>query len=102
MKQHTIIKNSFIFLIPAVLFLFAFSLFSSSQVSADSGNLNTMKSYESILVREGDTLTALADRYAGDKSHFSSRQYMTAIISLNNLSSEYIEAGQYLLLPNYL
>ncbi|MCH5252125.1 MAG: LysM peptidoglycan-binding domain-containing protein [Lachnospiraceae bacterium] len=102
MKQHAIFKNMLVFIIPVVLFFLCFFLFKAPRVSADSGDLNTMKNYESVLIREGDTLTSLSEQYAGDRSHFSSQEYMTAIISLNNLSSEYIEAGNYLLLPNYI
>lgn len=72
-----------------------------SDASANSGDLNNMKSYESVLIKEGDTLSSLARQYASPKSHFSVHEYQKAIVSLNNLSSEYIKAGNYLLLPNY-
>lgn len=90
-------------LVPVTLFmlLFFFFLFSGKSVSADAGNLNQMKSYESVLVREGDTISSLADCYAKEYSHFSKKEYIEAIVSLNDLSSEYIQSGRYLLLPQY-
>lgn len=89
--------------IPVTFFmlLFFFFLFSGKSVSADAGNLNDMKSYESVLVRDGDTISSLADCYAEKYSHFSKKEYIEAIVSLNNLSSEYIQSGSYLLLPQY-
>lgn len=91
-------------LIPATLilaFIFFFALCSGNRVSADAGDLNTMKSYESVLVREGDTISSLADSYVKEYSHFTKREYVKAIVDLNQLSSEYIQSGSYLLLPRY-
>lgn len=83
------------------MFIFFFIFSSGSHVSADAGDLNDMKSYESVLVRDGDTITSLADNYVKEYSHFTKSEYVEAIVSLNNLSSEYIQSGSYLLLPRY-
>lgn len=89
-------------LIPATLILLLiFFLAFGCSVSAETGNLNDMKSYETVLVKDGDTLSSVAASYAKEYSHFSEKDYQEAIVSLNSLSSEYIQAGSYLLLPQY-
>ena len=92
-----------LFLIIPVTFLcmLIFFFLLGSHVSADAGNLNHLKGYESILVRDGDTISTLAASYAEEYSHFTKDEYVKAIVSLNNLSSEYIQSGCYLLLPKY-
>ena len=72
-----------------------------SSASAEAGDMNVMKSYDTVLIKDGDTLSSVAASYADSYSHFSEEDYQEAIISLNNLSSEYIQAGSYLLLPQY-
>lgn len=95
--------NRFAFLlIPATLFfLLLFFFLFGSHVSAEAGNLNDMKGYETVLIKEGDTLSSVAATYADEYSYFTEDEYREAVITLNNLSSEYIQAGNYLLLPQY-
>lgn len=69
--------------------------------SADMSGQHTMKSYENVLIKSGDTLSSLADTYAEKYSNLSKAEYEEAIISLNSLPSENIHAGGYLLLPNF-
>ena len=71
------------------------------RLSADMSGQHTMKSYENVLIKSGDTLSSLADTYAEKYSNLSKAEYEEAIISLNSLSSENIHAGGYLLLPNF-
>ena len=73
----------------------------TSDYSADMSGQHTMKSYENVLIKSGDTLSSLADTYAEKYSNLSKAEYEEAIISLNSLSSENIHAGGYLLLPNF-
>lgn len=104
MKNNIRWKRILFLIIPVTLIsiiVFFFIIGAGSHVSADAGDLNTMKGYESVLVREGDTISSLADSYVEKYSHFSKAKYVEAIISLNNLSSEYIQSGNYLLLPRY-
>ena len=75
--------------------------FTGKTASADMSGQHTMKSYENVLIKSGDTLSSLADTYAEKYSNLSKAEYEEAIISLNSLSSENIHAGGYLLLPNF-
>lgn len=92
-----------LFLLIPVTFLsmLVFFFLLGSHVSADTGNINDLKGYESVLIKDGDTISSLASSYAEEYSHFTKGEYVKAIVSLNNLSSEYIQSGSYLLLPKY-
>ena len=91
MRKLLQLRFTFI-LVPAIILLLVF-------LSGFTGK--TMKSYENVLIKSGDTLSSLADTYAEKYSNLSKAEYEEAIISLNSLSSENIHAGGYLLLPNF-
>ena len=91
----------FLLISSTILLFFFFFLMLGNLVYAEAGNMKEMKSYEAILVKEGDTLSSVAATYANVYSCFSKEDYQEAIISLNSLSSEYIQSGSYLLLPQY-
>ena len=88
-------------LVPAIILLLVFLSGFTGTASADMSGQHTMKSYENVLIKSGDTLSSLADTYAEKYSNLSKAEYEEAIISLNSLSSENIHAGGYLLLPNF-
>lgn len=90
-----------ILIIPTIFLVLYFCLSFRWQVSAEYGGLNEMTSVESLLVEKGDTLSAISERYAPEYSYISAKEYMRDILELNNLHSEYIQAGKYILLPNY-
>lgn len=101
MKNIRLRRIAFLLIPATMLLLLAFFFLFGSHAAAEAGDLNDMKSYESVLVRDGDTLSSLATAYAEEYSHFTNTEYMEAIVSLNNLSSEYIHSGDYILLPRY-
>lgn len=95
-------KHKMFLLLPITLVLFIiFFLLLGNQATAEAGNLNEMKGYESVLIKDGDTLTTIADTYAKEYSHYTNSEYLDAIVSLNSLSTEHIQSGGYLLLPKY-
>ena len=100
----TFIKNHKLFLfLPVTIILFLIFLFSMGyNATAEAGNLNDMKGYESVLIKDGDTLSSIATCYAKEYSNYSDRDYMDAIVSLNSLTTEHIQSGVYILLPKYL
>lgn len=99
-KMYRVKPISFITLTFILLVLFVF--FFGNRSTANSGNLNDdMKGFESVLIKKGDTLTDIAGKYSPKYSHVSSGEYMEAIVSLNSLSTQYIHAGEYILLPKY-
>ena len=70
--------------------------------TADSGSYTELKRYETCLIKEGDTLIAIANENADRFSHVTSKEYMQQIMELNGMNSEHITAGQYILLPDYI
>ena len=84
-----------IVLILCMIFFFIFS----TKASADSGDLTDIRGYEQILVRSGDTLDGLAAAYAPRLSHVSAAEYKSQIVRLNNLASDYLREGVYLMMP---
>ena len=51
-------------LVPAIILLLVFlSGFTGKTASADMSGQHTMKSYENVLIKSGDTLGAMAKRY---------------------------------------
>lgn len=102
MKKFLLVKKISILFIPTLLLIIIFFTAGGADASASSGDLDNMKNYESVLIKDGDTLSSIARQYASDMSHFSEQEYLESIISLNNLDSDYIVAGHYLLLPRFV
>ncbi len=90
-----------IVILTILLFVFIFFLLFGNKAVANTGYLDSMKGYESVLIKKGDTLSTITHRYAAEKSNFTEQEYMEAVISLNNLQSEYLTMGNYILLPEY-
>ncbi|MDW0109146.1 cell division suppressor protein YneA [Sporosarcina aquimarina] len=61
--------------------------------------LSVPQDYVEVTIIEGDTLTHLAERYAGD---MPSEQWMREVSALNNLNGSVIVAGDDLKLPAYI
>ncbi len=102
MRKKNFGAHMFIFTIPVILLLAAcFLFFSNAKVSANTVGLSEVTKIESVLVKKGDTLSDIANKYADQYSQVPAAEYLEQIITLNNLSSEYISAGSYILLPNY-
>ena len=81
-----------------VLCVLFFILF-STKAFADSGDLSCVQGYEQVLIHPGDTLDTLAKRYYKSYSHITASEYKNQIIQLNDLDSEFIREGIYLMMP---
>ena len=93
-------KRSIICGMIAVVVLCAlFFVLFHSNASADSGDLLSVKGYEQVLIHPGDTLDKLSREYAHRYSHISPLEYKNQIIQLNDLDSDYIREGIYLMMP---
>ena len=64
-----------------------------------NASTNEATFYESIQIHNGDTLWSLAKEY--NTSELSIDDYVKDIKELNNLSSDYINDGNYLVIPVY-
>ncbi len=57
------------------------------------------KSFISIEIKNGDTLSSIAETYA--KSEAEYEEYIFEVMSINNLDNDIIHSGCYLLVPVY-
>ena len=93
--NRSVIKGVIAVVVLCALFFILFY----SNASADSGDLLDIRGYEQVLIHSGDTLDGLAKKYAGIYSHISPSEYKNQIIQLNDLDSDYIREGIYLMMP---
>ena len=96
------IKAPVILSVFTLIFLIFFFCFMAKPAFAGSGSYTEVKGYETFLVKKGDTLSSIAAANAGRLSQTTNHEYMESIMIFNNLESEHIQAGQYILLPNYV
>lgn len=84
-----------------VMLVFAFSRLSNT-ARADTGlEKLSLKYFDCIEVKYGDTLWDIAQTY-GDAEHYqSTRDYMDEVARINHLSSRELKAGQLLIVPYY-
>lgn len=84
-----------------VMLVFAFSWLSNT-ARADTGlEKLSLKYFDCIEVKYGDTLWDIAQTY-GDAEHYkSTRDYMDEVAGINHLSSRELKAGQLLIVPYY-
>lgn len=57
------------------------------------------KSFTSIEITKGDTLTSIAETYARSEAEY--QDYIEEVMSINNLKNDTIHNGCYLLVPVY-
>ena len=82
----------------AVLFLSLFIIGSMRMVRADEST-HYNKSFVSIEIENGETLTSIAEDYAISAAYYT--DYIEEVKSINNLKDDTIHAGCYLMVPVY-
>ncbi len=90
-----------VFVLSLVLFsVMAIIFFGSKSQASDIDNPTLCKYYKSVMVSEGETLTDLAGTYGG--AHYkSTSDFIREVCYINNLESDSITAGLYLIVPYY-
>lgn len=96
--KYFINNNKIMLTLLAVLLLACISVGGMYTVSAEEC-LEYEKSFISIEITEGDTLTSIATQYAPAPSAYDS--YVEEVKTMNNLTSDTIHSGCYLLIPCY-
>lgn len=81
--------------IAALLLILAFSKLMTTTVT---GSLDIEKEYYSILIDNDDTLWEIAQDYV-NLEYQSVNDFVQTIININELSSETIYSGEYLIVP---
>lgn len=102
--RRNIARKRMMLLLVTVLFITVGSIvfgscFSSAQDS-DQSSQQQYKYYKSIEIKAGDSLWNIAKEYRTD-AYDSTQEYVNELIILNNLSSEYLQEGQHLLVAYY-
>lgn len=98
MLKRLIYNNRIMLTILCVLFLSLFTIRGMQLVKADEA-LSYDKSFVTIEIEEGDTLSSIAKEYALSEAGYA--DYIAEVKSINNLKNNTIHAGCYLLVPVY-
>lgn len=98
MVRKIFYNNIIMLTIGTVLFLSVFVIGGMRLVCADE-NMQYDKSFVSIEIEEGDTLISIAEEYAISAAQYS--DYIEEVKSINNLKSDTIHDGCYLMVPVY-
>lgn len=105
-QRHTgkLAKKRIIFLLGTVLLITLGSIIFGSSFSAAQDQSAEQeveyKYYKSIEIKKGDSLWSIAQEYKAD-DYESTREYIEELKELNNLTSDTIHQGQYLMVVYY-
>lgn len=99
MIKNIINNNNVMLTILLIMTLSLCVLGGMSHVSADE-RIRYDKSFISIELQDGDTLSSIAEEYALSPSEY--RSYIAEVKSINNLKSDTIHSGCYLMIPVYM
>ena len=98
-RKKEVFRNKMIMLMLAVSIAIGASLFGTSSLVDAHDNSHTetsIKCYKSIELQEGDTLWGIAETYMDD-SYGSIDEYISELKKINNLQSDEIHEGCYLM-----
>lgn len=89
----------FITIIFAVMVSLMFA--GSAKASRKDAGVGEEKYYKSIYIENGETLWHLASEYADEEHYGNKHEYINEIKKMNNLKSDRIKSGSYLLVVYY-
>lgn len=97
-RLHSTSRQSAWLPLAAILAILCIGVFSAILMPSPAfAQPDTTCVYESIRIHEGDTLWGIADQYRTEGMDI--RSYVQEIRSLNQLSSDQIYEGEYLIIP---
>ncbi|MGN0155573.1 MAG: LysM peptidoglycan-binding domain-containing protein [Lachnospiraceae bacterium] len=91
-------SNKIMLTVGVIVFFSIFIIGGMRMVQADE-SIEYDKSFMSIEIENGDTLTSIAREYAVSEAEYT--DYIAEVKSINNLKSDTIHAGCYLMIPVY-
>ena len=95
-KREIFFCSLFIFFIVNGIILIS----SFSTQASDLNHQPSYKYYKNIQIQKGDTLWSIANEYA-DEHYKSKNEYVQEVKRMNNLTSDHIKSGYYLIIPYY-
>ena len=97
--EHSIVLRRVFLLVGTLTVLLICTLILSAFITAkhaQAAQRNTRITYESIRINGGDSLWSIAQEYHGTKD---TADFVEELRVLNNLSSDRIQSGSYILVP---
>ncbi len=91
------IKNKFRFTLFAIILMLGLAFSFNSLLGLDKASGAEPQEYIQVKVEPGDTLWALAARYAPENADL--RMYIYQICEINNISADTLYAGSYITIP---
>lgn len=98
MKKN-VINNNRVMLTVAMFVTMVMIVFGMVRLVSASEESSYHKSFVSIEIEEGDTLTSIAHQYVMNEGMIDS--YIDEVCKINNLKNDVIHAGCYLVVPVY-
>lgn len=98
MTKRLLYNNRIMLTIVLAVFLSIFIIGGIRKVFAND-NIHYEKTFITIEIQPGDTLSSIAEEHAVTDMEY--RTYIEEVKEINNLKSETIHAGCYLLVPEY-
>ncbi len=93
------IYNNKIMLTIVIVLILSISIIGSIAVVKADERVQYNKSFISIEIASGDTLSSIAEKYAITGTEYD--DYIQEVRNINNLSSDTIHSGCYLMIPVY-
>lgn len=100
-KQAMLRKVSFTFMTALFVMIFALSVFSLSAKADSTEHANEYKYYTSHRIEQGESLWSIAEASMDDGHYASVQEYIDEIKTINQISGDQIQSGNYLLLPYF-
>lgn len=98
MKKNKIYNNNIMLTVCFILIMVVTFFGGIRFVNADEA-IEYEKSFISIEIEQGDTLTSIAQEYATSEAEY--QDYIEEVKNINNLKNDIIHNGCYLLVPVY-
>lgn len=98
MKRKHVYGNNVMLTIFALVVMIC-ALVSKITIAYADEAIEYEKSFISIEIENGDTLTSIAKLYAKSETEYD--EYISEVMSINNLHNDTIHSGCYLLIPVY-
>lgn len=100
-KRRVVRKLSFTCMTAVFVLLLALSIFSLSAKADSTENANEYKYYTSHQIEQGETLWSIAENFMDSEHYETVQDYINEIKSVNQMSGDHIQSGNYLLLPYF-
>lgn len=101
-KRVKEVRRNILFLILSVFMIAVITVMfcSFSTQASEQAHQVSYKYFQSIEIQKGDTLWSIAAHYA-DEHYADLTEYVAEVKTLNGLSTEKIQTGNYLMIPYY-